>query len=150
MGELHEMAQSRTNTTPTLEQFARLDEKTAGEIKSLGERMESWARAFELHVAEDRNLRKEFIDQQRQFDRMVDTLNAINKQLGEISIGFSRTVQETTSAMTILRTDVETLKSEREFRERESRRKETTMKRWVVALGAASSLVGAAADHFWK
>jgi len=133
-----------------LEQFARLDEKTAAEIRNLGEKMEAWAKSFDAHVEEDRKLSREFTDQQRQFDRMVDTLNAISKQLAEISLGFSRTAQDNISAMSVLRADVETLKKEREFRERENNRQDTSIKRWLGAVGALSSVAGAVAGHFWK
>lgn len=138
------------NTQPTLEQFARLDEKTAGAIKNLGEKMEAWAKSFDSHVEEDRQLRREFIDQQRQIDRMVASLEAISKQLGQIALGFSSNVSESTAAMAILRSDVEILKSDREFRTRDNQRKEASVKRWIGVIGALSSVVGVAAGHFWK
>ena len=138
------------STQPTLEQFARLDEKTAGELKHLGQKLDAWAAMFDRHVQEDMQLRRDFIEHQRQFDRMVETLNAINKQLAEVAFGFSNAAKESAAAIAVLRSDVEQLKSERAFRDREANRKDANVKRWVGVVGALSSVVGVAAGHFWK
>lgn len=147
-GELYDIAPK--NMQPTSEQFARLDEKTAGAIKNLGDKMEAWAKSFDAHVEEDRQLRREFSEQQRQFDRMTDSLNAISKQLGEMITGFSSTVKQSTAEVAVLRADVESLKSDKAFRDLNSNRKEAAVKRWISAVGAFSAVIGIIAGHFWK
>ena len=147
---LMEMERTETHMQPTSEQFARLDEKTAGAIKNLGEKMEAWAKSFDAHVEEDRQLRREFAEQQRQFDRMTDCLNGINSKLSEMITGFSTSVKQNASEVAVLRSDVESLKNERAFRERESQRKDTNVKRWVAVVGAVSSVIGVIFGHFWK
>lgn len=138
------------NPQPTLEQFARLDEKTAGAINNLGNKMEAWTKSFDAHVDEDRQLRRDFTDQQRQIDRMVVSLEAINKQLGEYLFGFSSTVQENKKSVEVLRADVEVLKNDKAFRDLDSNRKELNVKRLISAVGALSAVVGVVAGHFWK
>ncbi len=136
---------------PTIDaQFARLDEKTAGAITNLGNQMEAWVKSFDAHVEEDRQLRREFTEQQRQFDRMTASLEAISKQLADIAFGLSTTVKESTSAMAVLRAEVEILKSDKAFRDRDSNRKELKVKQLVGVVGALSSAVGVVAGHFWK
>lgn len=149
--------QSTIDQFVKIEQFARLDEKTSSSIKNLGEQLDKLIRVFDDHVKDNRELEHAFTDQQRQFDRMTASLEAINRQLTDIALGMSQSVQKTSIEIASIRTDVDSLKKDRDLHELTSKnaeltraRRDAAVKRWIGVFSATSAVIAVVVAHFWK